>query len=135
MHRRGPGLAFAIALARDAGEHAAQLHFHALVEAFEGGRVVRGQFRDLIFVAVQRMAGDLEAQQLFFALQFFLVGPVGGFGKRRLGDALPRAFRRRGRACPLSRSRQARCPASMAPSSGGQHLRARAFAANPWRRL
>jgi hypothetical protein len=41
-------LAFLVALARDAGEHAAQRHFGALGEAFQIAGVVRRQFGDLV---------------------------------------------------------------------------------------
>jgi len=46
---------------------------------------VRGEFSDLVFVGIERVTGDVEAEELFFALEFFARGPVVGFGERGLG--------------------------------------------------
>ena len=85
---RGPGFAFAGALADDGGENAAQGDFGAFREAFEIRRRVGGEFGDFVFVLIERMAGDVEAQHLFFAGEFFGAGPIGDFGKRVLGGGL-----------------------------------------------
>ena len=87
---RGPRLAFARALADDRGENAAQRDFGAFREAFEIRCGVRGELGHLVFVLIERMAGDVETQHLFFAGEFLGAGPVGDFGKRVLGGGLLR---------------------------------------------
>ena len=61
-HQRRPRLAFAVAPALDAGDHPAQSNLRSLFEAFQLRGIVRGQFADLLFIAVERMAGDIEAR-------------------------------------------------------------------------
>ena len=51
---------------------------------------VRGELRDLVHVLIERMAGDVEPEHLFFAGQLFLRGPIGNFGQRMRGGGLVR---------------------------------------------
>ncbi len=80
---------------------------------------MRRQFADLLFVAIERMPGDIEAEQFLFALQFLLERPVVALRQYGFGMFFGAVAKKppNSPACPLSRSLAARLPVSIAASS------------------
>ena len=64
--------------------------------------VVGGQFGDFVGVFIQRMAGDVDAEHLFFAGEFLLRRPIGQRGQGMLDmRRLRSAIMPNSPACPL----------------------------------
>ena len=87
-----------------------------LFQIFQFVGEVGSQIGHFIFEAVQRMAGDIDSQNFFFARQFLLHSPIGQFGERILAFLF--GFHHAEKpCCPISRSRELRVPDSIARSS------------------
>ncbi len=81
---RGPVLPFAIRLSNDVGENTAERDGGIFFQFFQAIGEVGCEISNFIFVAVERMAGDIDAEHLFFAGELLLHGPIGQIGQRVL---------------------------------------------------
>ena len=59
-----------------------------MVEIFEFRAIVGGQLFDLVAVGVQRVAGDIKPQGLFFPGQLLLFRPFGRVGQNVVGTSV-----------------------------------------------